>query len=137
MNAGVYTIKGKVHSPYEAATDSMKLCLKEILQYPIYGNLGNAFIGCTALVSANISGNKYYHADRGRASVFQNCTNLERVIALDTKLEKEVSHISAFQNCKKLREIIGIEDFIYNTHNLMSCFNNCPSLPNFTLSEDA
>ena len=136
VNAGVYIIKGKVHSTYETATDSMKLCLKEILQYPIYGNLANAFIGCTALISANISGNKY-RDNRGRASVFSGCTNLERVIALDTKLEKEVSHISAFQNCKKLREIIGLEDFIYNTLNLMSCFNSCSSLLNFTLSEDA
>ena len=136
VNAGVYTIKGKVHSTYETATDSMKLCLKEILQYPIYGNLASAFIGCTALISANISGNKY-HDIKGRTSVFRDCTNLERVIALDTKLEKGFSHIGAFQNCKKLREIIGIEDFIYNTQNLMGCFNYCSSLSNFTLSEDA
>ena len=136
VNAGVYIIKGKVHSTAETVTDSMKLCLKEILQYPIYGNLAHAFIGCTALVSANISGNKY-HDIKGRVNVFQDCTNLERVIALDTKLEKGAAHISAFQNCKKLREIIGLEDFIYNTLNLMSCFNRCSSLPNFTLSEDS
>ena len=137
VNAGVYIIKGKVHSPAETVTDSMKLCLKEVIQYPIYGNLSYAFSNCTALISANISGNKCYYITRGRTSVFSGCTNLERVIALDTKLEKAFSHIAAFQNCKKLREIIGIEDFIYNTHNLMSCFNNCSSLPNFILSEDA
>ena len=137
VNAGVYIIKGQVHSPYQTVTDSMKLCLKEIIQYPIYGNLSYAFSGCTALVSANISGNKYYNVIEGRASVFQDCTNLERVIALDTKLERIVHHITAFQNCNKLREIIGLEDFIYNTQNLMSCFNGCSSLQNFTLSEDS
>ena len=137
VNAGVYTIKGKVHSTYETVTDSMKLCLKEIIQYPIYGNLYAAFIGCTALISANISGNKYFEVAKGRAGVFNGCTNLERVIALDTKLEKEVNHTLAFQGCKKLREIIGVEDFIYNTVNLMNCFSSCSSLSNFTLSEDA
>ena len=136
VNAGVYIIKGQVHSPAQTATDSMKLCLKEIIQYPIYGNLYYAFADCSTLVSANISGNKYCDVTNGRMSVFQGCTNLERVIALDTKLEVEVNHISAFQGCKKLREIIGIEDFIYNTNNIMSSFNGCSSLPNFTLSED-